>query len=315
MWNYYRDEPNSSTDNDNITHSILSSKSFDYKANFIGSVTNNNLIKNDVKIVIPLKHLSNFWKKLNIPLINYEVELILTLFKNYVLIDKLARDANFGADPIVHKIDNPESATFQIIDTKLYVPVVTLSKENDIKLLEKLKSGFKRTIKWNKYRSQMTIQNNNNNLSYLIDPTFTIVHRLFVLSIERIEDNIKKDYRDSFSHYYVPKVQIKDFNVLIDGKNLFNLLIKNEEKAYKKIIEMSNNNDYTTGNLLDFAYYKENYKLIAIDLSKQIKLKDPQQINFIGKIEEQNNGVTMCFIIEKLAETTFEFLQNSVNIL
>ena len=78
LWNYYRDEPNSSTDNDNITHSILNSKSFDYKANFISSVTNNNLIKNDVKIVIPLKHLSNFWKNLNMPLINCEVELILS---------------------------------------------------------------------------------------------------------------------------------------------------------------------------------------------------------------------------------------------
>ena len=78
---------------------------------------------------------------------------------------------------------------------------------------------------------------------------------------------------------------------------------------------MSNNNDYTTGNLLHFAYYKENYKLIAIDLSKQTKLKDPQQINFIRKIEGQNNGVTIFFIIEKSEETTFEFLQNSVNIL
>ena len=78
---------------------------------------------------------------------------------------------------------------------------------------------------------------------------------------------------------------------------------------------MSNNNNYTTGNLLDFPYYKENYKLIAIDLSKQIKIKDPQQINFIGKIEGQNNGLTMFFIIEKSEETTFEFLQNSVNIL
>ena len=78
MWNYYRDEPNSSTDNDNITHSILNSKSFDYKANFIGSVTKNNLTKNDGKIVIPLKHLSNFWKNLDMPLIIYEVESILT---------------------------------------------------------------------------------------------------------------------------------------------------------------------------------------------------------------------------------------------
>ena len=90
--------------------------------------------------------------------------------------------------------------------------------------------------------------------------------------------------------------------------------IKNEEEAYEKIIDMSNNNNYMAGNLLDFAYYKENYKLITIDLSKQTKLKDPQQINFIGKIEGQDNGVTMFFIIEKSEETTFEFLQKSVNI-
>ena len=155
----------------------------------------------------------------------------------------------------------------------------------------------------------MTIHNNNNNLNYLIDPTFTNANRLFVLSFKRIEENNKsKDYRDSFSNYYVPKVQIKDFHVLIDGKSFF-------EEAYEKIIEISNNNDYTTGNLLDFAYYKENYRLIAIDLSKQTKLKDTQQINFIGKVEGQNNGITVFFIIEKSEETTFEFLQNSVNIL
>ena len=161
----------------------------------------------------------------------------------------------------------------------------------------------------------MSVQSNNNNLNYLIDPTFTNVNRLFVLSFKRIEeDNVKKDYRDSFSHYYVPKVQIKDFNVLMDGKSFFHLPIKNDEEAYEKIIDISNN-DYTTGNLVDFAYYKENDQLIAIDLSKQTKMKDPQQINFIGKIERQDNGVTMFFIIEKSEETTFEFLQNSVNIL
>ena len=118
----------------------------------------------------------------------------------------------------------PTGLEFQIKDTKLYVPVVTLSKESDIKLLEKLKSRFKRTIKWNKYRSQTTIQNNNNNLNYLINPTFTKASRLFVLSFERIvENNVKKDHRDSFSHYYVPQVQIKDFNVLIDGKRFCDL--------------------------------------------------------------------------------------------
>ena len=93
------------------------------------------------------------------------------------------------------------------------------------------------------------------------------------------------------------------------------MLVKNEEEAFEKIIEISKYNDYTTGNLLDFAFFKENHRLIVIDLSKQTKLRDPQQINFIGKLEGQNNGATMFFIIEKSEETTFEFLQNSVNIL
>ena len=107
-------------------------KSFDYKANFIeDGVTQNNLRKNDAKIVVPLKYLSNFWRSLNMPLINCEVELILTWFKNCVLIDKLTRDADYGANPRVSEINNPENAIFQITDTKLYVPVVTLSKENE----------------------------------------------------------------------------------------------------------------------------------------------------------------------------------------
>ena len=208
-----------------------------YDANKVG--------KKETEIVIPLKYLSNFWRSLDIPLINCEVEIILTWSKNCVLADMTVAN------------NPPTGLEFQIKDTKLYVPVVTLSKENDIKLLEKLKSGFKKTIKWNKYRSQMTIQPQNNNLNYLIDPTFTNVNRLFVLSFERIEENnVKKDYRDSFSHYYVPKVEIKDFSVLIDWKSFSDLPVKNEEEAYENIIDMNNNNDYTTGNLLDFAYYK-----------------------------------------------------------
>ena len=132
---------------------------------------------------------------------------------------------------------------------------------------------------------------------------------------ERIagENNTKKDYRDSFSHYYVPKVEIKDFNVLNDGKSFFDLPVKNEEEAYEKIVEMSNNN-YTTGNLLDFPYFKKDYKLIAIDLRKQTKLKDPQQISFIGKLSN-TRGATMFFIIKKSEETTFNFSQNSVTII
>ena len=103
-----------------------------------------------------------------------------------------------------------------------------------------------------------------------------------------------------------------DFHVLIDGKSFFDLPVKNDEEAYEKIIDLGNNSDYTTGNLLDYAYYKK-HKLIAIDLSKQTKLKDPQQINFIGKLLT-NTGATMFFIIEKSEETTFNFTQNSITI-
>ena len=273
-------------------------------------VIHHNLTKNDVKVVVPLKHLSNFWRHLDIPLINCEVELILTWFKNCVLIDMSTRVANYGANPVVYEIDNPENATFKITDVKLFVPVVSLSKENDIQLLEQLKTGFKRTIKWNKYRSQMSIQPQNNNLNYLTDPPFTSVNRLFVLSFPR---NNNTDSRYSFSNYYVPKVKVNDFKVLIDGKNFFDLSVKNDEEAYEKIIDMSNNHDYTTGNLLDFAYFKKHYRLIAVDLSKQTKLKDPQQINFIGKIL-RNTGATMIFITEKSEETTCNFSQNSITI-
>ena len=193
LWNYYRDQPNSNIGDNNITHSILNSESFDYKANFMeNGVTHDNLTKNDVKIVVPLKHLSNFWRHLDIPLINCEVELILTWFKNCVLIDKSTREANYGTNPDVYEINNSKDATFKMTDVKLFVPVVTLSKENDIKLLEQLKAGFKRTIKWNKYRSQMSIQQQNNNLNYLltlhlqmlIDYLFCLFQEIIILIVD-----------------------------------------------------------------------------------------------------------------------------------
>ena len=178
------------------------------------------------------------------PLINCEVSLTLTWSENCV-ITSLERRAITNT-----RIDtSPTSATFKITDTKLYVPVVTLSTKDDNNFLEQLKSGFKRTIKWNKYRSEMTNQTQNNNLNYLIDPTFTKVNRLFVLSFENEDD------RTSHSKYYVPNVQIKDFNVLIDGKSFFEMPIKNEEETYKQIIEIGRNNDYKTGNLLDYEYF------------------------------------------------------------
>ena len=110
--------------------------------------------------------------------------------------------------------------------------------------------------------------------------------------------------KDSFSYYYVPNNQIKDFNVLIDGKSFFNLPLKNEEEAYEKIIDMSNDNDYTTGNLLDFTYFLKNYGLIATDLSKQTKLKDPRQISFIGRLLN-TRGSTIFFHYRKIRRNYF----------
>ena len=114
LWNYYRDEPNSSVGANNIIHLISNSESFDYKANFLENrATNTNLTKNNVKVVVPLKYLINFWRSLNIPLINCEVELILTWFENCVLIDKLTRKADYDSDPDVYEINNPEIQYFK----------------------------------------------------------------------------------------------------------------------------------------------------------------------------------------------------------
>ena len=133
---------------------------------------------------------------------------------------------------------------------------------------------------------------------------------MFVLSFENEND------RTSYSKYYVPIVQIKYFNVFIDQKCFFDMPTKNGKETYEQIIEMWGNNDYTTSNLLDYEYFSKYYKLIAIDLSKQIELENPdlkQQINFIGRIE-RNGGATMFFISEKSEETTFEFKQNAATV-
>ena len=308
LWDYYRDELNSGAVG-NMNYCIKDLKSFTYKTSITGKLENNNAEKENVEIAVSLKFLSNSWRTLDIPLVICEVSLILTLSENCVTTSNATREADPDADPAVAEINNPTSATFKINDTKLYVPVVILSAENDNKLLEQLKTGFKRTIKWNKYRSEMSNQTKNNNLNYLIDPIFTKVNRLFVLSFENEND------RTSFSKYYVPKVEIKDFNALTDGKPFFEIPVKNKEEAYEQIIEMSKNNDYITCNLLDYEYFKDHYQLIAIDLSKQIELENfdvKQQVNFIVRLEE--NNATMFFISEKKEETTFDFSQNSVTV-
>ena len=213
------------------------------------------------------------------PLISCEVSLELTWNKTCVITSQ-----QIGVNLDGGNSAAPTNATLAINDCKLYIPVVTLSKDDEIKLLTNVKSRFRREIEWKKYRSRMTTEAVNNNLNILVDPTFTNVNRLFVLAYQNADD------RQSFSQFYLPKVMVKDYNVIVDKLAFFDLPIKTEEEAYEKIIDISRNNEYTTGNLLDYDYFKKYYKLIAIDLSKQQvarKLQENenliQQINFIGR--------------------------------
>ena len=236
MWNYYRDQLTDETnDNNGPNKNVINSKSFKFKTSITGStynvlrrrtgadgnpVNNPNYDRNkrgtkEFEIAVPLKHLGNFWNSLNILLVNCEGSLALGWSANCVITSMEKRTVAAGQP---NRVESPENAAFKIKDCKLYVPVVTLSAENDNKLLEQLKAGFKRTIKWNEYRSEMSNQAKNNNLNYLIDPIFTNVNRSFVLTFENEDD------RTSFAKYYVPKVQIKYFNVLIDGKPFLRFL-------------------------------------------------------------------------------------------
>ena len=215
-----------------ISYSIKDSKSFEFKTSITGRLEVNNTEK-EVEIVVLLKQLSNIWRILDMPLINREINLLLAWSENCVITSKATRDVDSDSNPAVATVNNPTNAAFKITDTKLHVPVVTLWTKDDNKLLEQLKIGFKRTIEWNKYRSKMSKQTKTNNLSYLIEPTFNKGNRLSVLAFENEYD------RKSFSKYYAPRVQIKDFSLLVDGKSFFDVPMKNKEEKYEAIIEIS----------------------------------------------------------------------------
>ena len=298
LYNYYRDEL-TNDDNDNFANiNVVNSKAFKYKNEITGNTYNvnagvqgYNLNKNgtqEIELAIPLKYLGNFRRALNIPLISCEVFLELKWNKNCVITSLERRQVKAG--PPVVRDNAPTGATLSITDCKLYVPVVTLSKDDEIKLLTNLKSEFKREIIWNKYRSRMTTEAINNNLNILIDPTFTNVNRLFVLAYPTADD------RQSFSQFYLPNVMVKDYNVIIDKLAFFDLPIKTEEESYEKIIDISRNNE--------------------LDLRKQQVLQENedliQQINFIGRLTEAAN---VFIIIEKKENTKLEFSQNFANVI
>ena len=319
LYNYYRDELSDDADDNNFDNiKVVNSNTFKYKNKITGNTFNvdagvdgydvNKNGKQEIELAIPLKYLGNFWRALNIPLISCEVSVELKWNKNYVMTSLEERQVDAG--PPVVRDNSPTGATLSINDCKLYIPVVTLSKDDEIKLLTNLKSGFKTEIIWKKYRSQMTTEAINNNLNILIDPTFTNVNRLFVLAYQNVDD------RQSYDEFCLPKVMIKDYYVIIDKLAVFDLPIKTEEEAYEKIIDISRNNEYTTGNLLDYDYFKKYYQLITIDLSKPQVLQENenliQQINFIRRLTEAAN---VFIIIEKKEKTILEFSQNLANVI
>ena len=172
------------------------------------------------------------------PLINCEVNLILTWLSTCVTTDSTG------------------VGRFAITDTKLYVPVVTLSTQENAKLLQQLKSGFKRTINWNKFQSDPNTYAQNSYLNPLVDPSFQGINRLFILPFENEDD------RESHSNYYLPKVKMKNYNVMIDAKKHFGKPINNDDdndfETYEnsRKIATGKGYDYTTGCLLDYPYFK-----------------------------------------------------------
>ena len=288
------------------------------KQTFINN-TEENGTKNEVKVV-PLTYLSNNWRSLEMPLINCKVELSLKWIENCVL-TSAAIGANANAT-------GADSATFKITDAKLYVPIVTLSAEDNVKLSKLLGEGFKRSIYWNKYKVidnkvvEIAANNEEKYIRELLDSSWQGVKRLFVHACDNKEDNNKVSF-DSFKKYFLPRVKIGNYNIEIYGRDFcdqsINDSIKQQDKVRKK--SAGQGDDQTTGCLLDFAYFEINYRLIAADLYKQKALdadsRAIQQITFTGEIKsiEANTRVINYYILEPSKETILEFAKGTTKML
>ena len=281
LWQYCKNIPAANNDGDIIDfNGANATDSFNFKTKITGQTNNDGEI-NNVKIMVPLKYLSNLWRTLEMPLINCEVNLILTWSANCVIL--YSNIANL-------------IPTFTVTETKLYVSVFTLSTQENVKLLPQLKSGFKRTINWNKYlaKPELLIRQNPN-LNHLVEPGFQGVNRPFVLAFEN-------DTQRTSSKRYFLNVEIKDYNVMIDGKSFFDQTVKKNKIAYENIrkIATGQGDDYMNGCLLDYTYFKDYYKMIAIDLTKEQAL-DPdrkaiQHINFTTNLDRTGNTRIFSFL-------------------
>ena len=266
LYQYKRDEPPDDIAN-NFTQN--NSTSFDYKIKLLGNPeVANNIARRNVKIVVPLKYLNNFFRSLEMPLINCKIKLNLTWKKECILSNQCG------------------DAVFIINDTKLFVPVVTFSKEDNKDFIEQQNKGFHRSIYWNEDKTKEINDANAdaNVFKYInLDPSFEGVNRLFVMAYNREDD---QPTRSGQQQHYLPRIDFKKYNVIIDGRNFYDNPIQSGIEKYRELkkVMIGKGEDYTTGSLLDFNYFLRHYKLIAVDLSKQKELDaDPraiQQIEF-----------------------------------
>ena len=271
LYQYKRDEPPEANAIDDLTSN--NSSSFKYKINLLGDRNVvGGIVRLNVKVVVPLKYLSNFFRSLEMPLINCKIKLNLTWKKECVL-----------------STDDGD-AVFIINDTKLYVPVVTLSKEDNEDFIEQQNKGFQRSIYWNEYKTKEINENADANVFkyFNLDPSFQGVNTLFVMAYNRANG---QPTRNGQQKYYLPRIDLQKYNVIIDGRNFYYNPIESDIEKYrdlKKVI-IGKGEDYTTGSLLDFNYFDKHYKLVAVDLSKQKELNaDPraiQQIEFKYMLE------------------------------
>ena len=304
LYQYRRDEPPADLANNLATNT---SSSFKYKVNLLGNPNvANNVARRNVKIVVPLKYLSNFFRSLEMLLINCKIKLNLTWKKECVL-----STDNDDADPN-NSANNP---VLIINDTKLYVPVVTLSKEDNKDFIEQQK-GFQRSIYWNEYKTKEQTENVDANVfKYInLDPSFQGVNRLFIMAYSR---EAGQPTRDEQTKYYLPRIDLKKCNVIIDGRNFYDNPIENDIEKYRELkkVMIGKGEDYTTGSLLDYDYFKKHYKLVAVDLSKQKELHaDPraiQQIEFKYMLETNS---TIYWVLEKSKETILELYKEIVKV-
>ena len=275
------------------------STSFDYKIKLLGNPeVANNIARRNVKIIVPLKYLSNFFRSLEMSLINCKIKLNLKWKKEFIL-------SNQRGD-----------AAFIINDTKLYLPVVTLSKEDNKNFIEQQKKGFQRSIYWNEYKTKEINEDVDANVfKYInLDPSFQGVNRLFVMAHSR---ETGQPDRNSPKKYYLPRIDLKKYNVIIDGRNFYDNPIESYIEKYEELkkVMIGKGEDYTTGSLLDFDYFDKHYKLVAVDLSKQKELDvDPRAIQQIEFKYMLGTSSTIYWVFVKSKETILEFYKGTVKV-